>query len=208
MYLKVLLMKEQTDYIQNIAEIRSLMERSSKFLSLSGLAGILAGTYALLGACIAYFYFEFNPTELFYSAPNLYQTMALAFGVLVLALISSILLSQKKAKEKNTRIWNSTSKSLLRSMAVPFFTGGIFIFVLISKELIGLIIPVMLIFYGLTLYNAGNYTIKEVRAMGLLQILLGLISTWVIQYSLIFWVIGFGVIHIIYGIYIRLRYER
>lgn len=201
-------MKKESDYIQNIAEIRSMMERSSKFLSLSGLAGILAGVYALVGAWVAYSYFGFNPTEIFYSSPNLSQTILIAFGVLILALISSILLSQKKATQKDERIWNATSRSLLTSMSIPFFTGGVLILILITKELIGLVIPSMLIFYGLTLYNAGNYTIKEVRIMGFVQIVLGLLSAWFIMYSLVFWVIGFGVVHFIYGFYMHFIYDR
>jgi len=39
---------------QNLESIRQLMERSVKFVSLSGLSGILAGIYALIGAVLAY----------------------------------------------------------------------------------------------------------------------------------------------------------
>lgn len=201
-------MKEERDYVQDIAEIRSMMERSSKFLSLSGWAGIMAGIYALAGAWIAYSMFGFHPDEIFYSSPNLMSVVLLATGILILALASAIFDSRRKAKKRVEKAWNATSRRLLASMAVPLFAGGILILVFLSKGLIGLIAPLTLLFYGLALYNAGNYTIREVRLMGVVQIGLGLLNSWFIGYGLLFWVLGFGVVHIVYGIYMHFKYER
>ena len=201
-------MKEERDYIQDIAEIRSMMERSSKFLSLSGWAGIMAGIYALAGAWIAHSVYGFYPDEIFYTSPNLTNVVLLATGILVLALVSAIVDSRRKAQKRDEKAWNATSRRLLASMAVPLFGGGLLILALLSKGLIGLIAPLTLLFYGLALYNAGNYTIKEVRLMGVVQIVLGLINSWFIGYGLLFWVLGFGVVHIVYGIYMHFRYER
>lgn len=201
-------MKEERDYIQDIAEIRSMMERSSKFLSLSGWAGIMAGIYALAGAWIAYSVYGFHPDEIFYTSTNLTNIILLATGILVLALISAILDSRRKARKRDENAWNATSRRLLASMAVPLFAGGILIVVLLLKGLTGLLAPLTLLFYGLALYNAGNYTINEVRLMGIVQMVLGLINSWFIGYGLLFWVLGFGVVHIIYGIYMHFSYER
>ncbi len=203
-------MKKEQNHIQDIAEIRSMMERSSKFLSLSGLAGIMAGIYALAGAYIAYSYFHFNPDEITYqitksSLPNIFF---LAIIILIFALATAIFLSYKKAGNKGEKIWNPTSRRLLASMAVPLLSGGILILVLISKGLVGLIAPLTLLFYGLALYNASKFTIDELKILGLLEIGLGLISTFFIEYTLIFWAFGFGAAHIIYGIYMYFRYER
>jgi hypothetical protein len=201
-------MKEQRDYIQDIAEIRSMMERSSKFASLSGWAGILAGIYALGGAFAAYSLLGFNPDELNYASPNLSNVILLAIGVLVLALISAIYLSWRKSRSKDEKVWNATSKRLLSSMAIPLVSGGVLILILLAHGLIGLAAPLMLIFYGLALVNAGHFTIPEVKIIGIVQITLGLLSTWFIEYGLILWAIGFGAVHIIYGIYMHFRYER
>ncbi len=201
-------MKEERDYVQDIAEIRSMMERSSKFLSLSGWAGIMAGIYALAGAWIAYSLFGFHPDEIFYTSPNLASVVLLAIGILILALASAIFDSRRKAKKRDEKAWNATSRRLLASMAVPLFAGGILILVFLSKGLIGLIAPLTLLFYGLALYNAGNYTIREVRLMGVVQICLGLLNSWFIGYGLLIWVLGFGVVHIVYGIYMHFKYER
>ena len=93
-------------------------------------------------------------------------------------------------------------------MVIPLFTGGVFILLLISHGLTGLAAPLMLLFYGLALINAGEFTIPEVKIMGITQIILGIIGTWFIEYGLILWAVGFGVVHIIYGIYMHFRYER
>ena len=44
------------DYLKDISEIKNLMNKSSRFISLSGLSGILAGIYALVGAAMTYYY--------------------------------------------------------------------------------------------------------------------------------------------------------
>lgn len=208
-------MKDEQEYIRDLAEIRSMMERSTKFLSLSGWAGVLAGVYALAGALIAYTVFDFQPDAVSYSTvssgslgPNLMNVIFLAVSVLLLAIGTAISLSAKNANKKGEKVWNATSRRLVINMAVPLVTGGLLILVFISNDLVGLVAPMSLIFYGLALYNASKFTYEDVRYLGLIQIALGLISTWWIQHSLLLWAAGFGVVHIIYGIYIHYKYER
>lgn len=201
-------MKDQQDYIQDIAEIRSMMERSSKFLSLSGWAGIIAGMAALAGAGIAHFAMEFRPDEILYPYPDLTTLIWLSLGVLVIALVGAIFDSYRKAGKRDEKAWNPTSRKMLSSMSVPLFAGGFLIVILISRSLLGLIAPLTLLFYGLSLFNAGFYTVKEVRIMGLFQMLLGLLNLTYIEFGLLFWALGFGLVHILYGIFMHLRYER
>lgn len=201
-------MKEERDYIQDINEIRSMMERSSKFLSLSGWAGIMAGIYALAGAWIAHAVLGFNPDALLYHSPGFSNVVLLAMGVLVLAFVTAIYFSGQKARKRGEKVWNHTSKRLLVSMMVPLAAGGLLVLVVISKGLIGLVAPLTLLFYGLALYNAGFYTIGEVKIMGIIQMVLGITSVWFIEHSLLIWAIGFGIVHILYGIYMHYRYER
>jgi hypothetical protein len=208
-------MKEQQNYIQDIAEMRSMMERSSKFLSLSGLAGIMAGIYALLGAYIAYKFLYFKPDETVYNTLqsgsltfSLLKVIFLAIAILLLTIATAIFLSYKKANKRGEKLWNPTAKRLLINMSVPLIAGGLLILVLISKGLIGFVAPFTLLFYGLALYNASKFTYEEVRSLGLIQIGLGLISSYFVGYGLLFWALGFGVVHIVYGIYMHYRYER
>jgi hypothetical protein len=93
-------------------------------------------------------------------------------------------------------------------MATPLVTGGLLILILISRSYYGIITPATLIFYGLALVSASNFTFADVKYLGLLEIALGLIAACFPGYGLLFWAIGFGVLHIIYGSMMYLKYDR
>ncbi len=208
-------MKDKQDYLKDLADIRSMMERSSKFMSLSGWAGAVAGLYALITAAVTYFYFNINPTQLLYSAetdpefiaqvPNVALAGLLA---LVLAVGNAIALSSKNAGKKGESVWNVASKQLVANMAVPLGSGAVLILILMNYGLYGLVAPLTLIFYGLALFHAGKFTFDDVKILGLIQVILGLGATFLVEYSLLIWAFGFGVVHIVYGTYMYYRYER
>jgi hypothetical protein len=208
-------MKKDTDYLQDIEEIRSLMEKSSKFISLSGWAGIFAGVFALLGSYIALTYLDFNPQSLFLDPENnpfqqkqIFSVVQLALLVFLLAISFALFFTHRRAKRKDELLWTPTAKRLVMNMAVPLFTGGILILLFISHSLIGFIAPFSLLFYGLALFTISKFTFDEVKILGLIEILLGLISVYKVSLGLLFWAIGFGVVHIVYGIYVYFKYER
>lgn len=207
-------MKEEQDYVQDIAQIRSIMERSSKFLSLAGWAGIMAGVYALAGAYIAYAVFNFNPDQLIYDtksasvAASLPKIVLLALVVLILAIGTAILLSSRKASKRGEKLWNALVKRLLINMSVPLIIGGLLILIVMANGLIGWMAPFALLFYGIALYNASQFTYEEIRSLGFIQIGLGLFSAYFVEYGVLCWALGFGVAHSMYGVYMHYRYER
>jgi hypothetical protein len=208
-------MNDEQDYTRDLTEIRSMMERSSRFGTLSAWAGIMAGIYALAGAFIAWKYFHFNPDKIVYSEEEVSgetavipEIMLLAVFIFILAAVSAIYFSYRRADKRGEKLWNATARRLLENMAVPLITGGLLILVLISKGFIGLIAPATLIFYGLSLYAASKLTYDEVRVLGVIQITLGLIGAYFVEYGLLCWAVGFGIVHIIYGIYIHFKHER
>ena len=208
-------MKKDKDYLQDIEEIRSLMEKSSKFISLSGWAGIFAGVFALMGSYIALTYLDFNPQSLSVDTENIpfqqkqiFSLVQLALLVFLLAISFALFFTHRRAKRKDELLWTPTAKRLVMNMAVPLFTGGILILLFISKGFIGFVAPFSLLFYGLALFTISKFTFDEVKILGLIEILLGLISVYKVSLGLLFWAIGFGVVHIIYGIYVYFKYER
>ncbi|WP_207512566.1 hypothetical protein [Longitalea luteola] len=208
-------MKESPDYARDLIEIRSMMERSTKFLSLSGLAGVMAGIYALSGAWISYQVLDFNPTGLADStisaeplSPTLLRVVLIAIAVLILALGTAVFLSWKKASKSGEKLWNATTRRVINAMAIPLVAGGLLIVAMIAKGLTGFMAPFSLLFYGLALYNASKFTYEEVKYMGLIEIALGLFSSYYIEYGTLCWAIGFGGVHIIYGIYLHYKYEK
>ena len=204
-------MKKEKDYVRDIAEIRSMMERTTKFLSLSGWAGILAGIYSLVAAYLAFAILDFEPYGIS-TGPEGFSAYSdilfLGIAVLLLALCTAVVLSLQKARRKGEKIWNPTAKRLVSNMTVPLLTGGILILIMIAQGFGNLILAFSLLFYGLSLSNAAKYTYSEVKAVGLIEIVLGLLSCIWLEFSLWFWAVGFGVVHIIYGVYMHYRYER
>jgi hypothetical protein len=206
-----------TKSIEDIKIIRKLMEESSRFLSLSGLSGVFAGATAIAGALVAYFLIMDNRTIHFgeylrslsveESISAKWKLIADAALVLILSVVFSLYLSIKKAKKDGKNFWTPSSRRLLINLLIPLVTGGVFVFVLLNQGQIQLISPCFLIFYGLALVNAGKFTFGEIFYLGILEIITGLISAFVPGWGLIFWIFGFGILHIIYGIAMYRKYE-
>ncbi|PZR33319.1 MAG: hypothetical protein DI538_18245 [Azospira oryzae] len=190
------------------------MERSVKFISLSGLSGILAGTYATLGTIVAYFKIQYPLSPVAYrqqsvqDGPIVLQLGTIALIVLVASVGTGFWLSSRKAKQLGTTIWNETSKRLFINLLVPLVTGGIFILILLFYNHYGVVAAASLIFYGLALIHASANLYDEVRYLGYSEIILGLIAAALPGYGLLFWTIGFGVLHIFYGALMYRKYDR
>ena len=203
-------MKEK--YIEDLKEIKDIMNRSSRFISLSGLSGIAAGIIAIIGAYLAYKTVYSNQDYVGYRVAiltfeSLTQLLLIAAGTIILAIASVIFFTTRETKKKNQKIWNAQTQRLLINLAIPLAAGGILCLILLSEGFVGLVAPMTLLFYGIALVNASKYTLSEIRSLGLLEIAIGLISVYFIGYGLLFWVIGFGILHIVYGIIMHLKYK-
>ncbi len=206
-------------HLEALSEIRSLMERSSRFISLSGLSGVIAGIAALIGAAFAYAYLGIGPFEqtrpYYVAAPEAekwgmdFITFFLldASSVVLAAVGFGVLLTTRKAKRKGQKIWDALTRRLLLNLLIPLIVGGVFCLALFKHDFIALIAPATLIFYGLALVNASKYTIHNVIYLGLAEIILGIIASFYLGYGLEFWTIGFGFLHIIYGAWMYFKYE-
>ncbi|MCJ8209156.1 hypothetical protein MUY27_05515 [Mucilaginibacter sp. RS28] len=192
---------ESKDVYAELSSIKNIMERSTRFISLSGLAGVMAGIYALAGAGVAYQLLNNGPADV-------QLLVAVALGVLVISMGTAIWLSYRKASKKGQSIWTQSSKALLFAGMVPLVTGGCFTLMILSQGNYELIAPCCLIFYGLSVVSASKYTFGDVKWLGILEILLGLIATLLPGYGLLFWALGFGVLHIIYGTIMHFKYDR
>jgi len=175
----------------------------------------MAGLYATAGVAHAHFILGFRMEQIrsenvldLLREPVIRDTAITAIMVLVLALFTAIFLSWKQAIKKGESVWNPSAKRLITSIFLPLMVGGIFILALISNGMILWIPPVMLLFYGLSLFHASVYTIEELKYLGFYQIILGLLCAFSTSYGVWFWLAGFGLGHIVYGTYMHYRYER
>ena len=208
------LSKNQSD---DIRAIREMMEKSSRFLSLSGLSGLFAGIYAIVGAAIAWFlildlgfnlsthYFE-GIDESSIQGAKLFLVID-ALAVLIAALATAWILSNRKAKKSGQKLWNPVTARMVADLFIPLFAGGLFSLIFYTRGGVQYVAPSMLVFYGIALISASKYTFNEIRFLGLLQILTGLVALIFIGYGFLFWVVGFGLLHIAYGLVIHRKYQ-
>ena len=212
-------MYQQQEQLESIKAIRSMMERSSRFLSLSGISGVIVGLMAIVGVIIAYAFLGLDIDQPGYINKMLNTDGTLnntvfrfllieLFLLLIIALATAIFLSIRKATAKAIPIWDVTAKRLVINFAVTLLTGALFCVILLHHSYINLIIPSTILFYGLAIYNASKYTLHDIRSLGIIEILLGLAAAYYVDYALLFWGIGFGVLHIVYGLYIYFKYEK
>lgn len=210
--------KPSNDPAAAIAEIRSIMQRSTRFIALSGLSGVATGLVALAGAGIVYYklqsdYNTFNVAYAFLLAGNngaeLFRfLLILCFLMIVAAVIVGIYFTTRSARQKGQPVWDNSARRLLINLAIPLMAGGIFCLLLFWHEAIGLILPAMILFYGMAMLHASKYSLDELRQLGMSEVALGLLAGFWSDYALVFWAIGFGIFPILYGIRMYNRYER
>ena len=214
-------MSGQQQSLDDLQHIKTMMERSSLFISLSGLSGIAAGTCALIGAVVAYPY-VYGHKDIFIDTTAgtelaraghfsvilytwLFWIAAVTFAA---AVISAFIFTYIRSKKQHIPLWGTTARRLLINVAIPLIVGGLFLIKLIQANDIGLIAPACLIFYGLALVNASKYSLNELRYLGYGQLILAVINLKFMGYGFYFWAIGFGVLHIVYGAVMWFRYEK
>ena len=196
-------MKEK--YIEDLQDIKDIMNRSSRFISLSGLSGIAAGIIALLGAYLAYQTifihqdYQVDQRNLL-SDENLFKLILIGSATVLAAIVTGIYFTTRETKKRQQRFWDLQTRRLLINLFIPLGTGGMLCLILLHRGYVGFMAPLTLIFYGLALVNASKYTLNEIRGLGLLEIVLGILAMVFIGYGLVFWCIGFGLLHIVYGI--------
>ncbi len=211
-------MENTKQHLESLSEIKNLMERSTKFLSLSGMSGIIAGITALAGAFLAYqrIHHYLDTSSLDYTRivnkevmnKLLLELVGIGIMVLVISIVVGIYLTIRESKKNNQSIWDKTSKLLLTNLMIPLVTGGLFCLILIFHNHFALVGSATLIFYGLALVNCSKYTLNGIKYLGLSEIALGLLSALFIGNGIFFWAIGFGILHIVYGSLMHLKYNR
>lgn len=206
------IMDNQEQSLAAIQDIKRIMERSSRFISLSGWSGIAAGLCALAGAWTAAHYISVYPL----AGPTRQGSTTLLEGILLLvaavtfiaAFLSAFAFTYMRSRKEGVPVWGNSAQRLLFNTAVPLLAGAFVVYRMLQLGQYGLIAPSSLIFYGLALVNGSKYTLGEVRYLGYFQLLLGVINLWVPGRGLLFWALGFGVLHIIYGVVMWWKYER
>lgn len=203
---------EDKNYLNDLKDIKEMMSKSSQFISLSGLSGVLAGIYALVGGWYAnelinkFFANEYLNYESAKVLEN--KLIVIALVIIHLSIFSGLLLSNSKSKKLGVKLWNETSKRLVINFGIPLATGGILVLILIERQFYELIIPTTLLFYGMACIHASKYTLGDVKYLGITITIIGLLAAYFYQYSIPLWMLGFGFCHIFYGGMMWFKYDR
>ena len=218
-------MNDQNQTLDTLKDIRQMMDRSSRFISLSGWSGVAAGSCALVGAwlahaeiakgianhsslrkhmTIAYDTAGIDPIQ-YIGSTQLLSIAALTFFA---AIVSAFFFTWLRTRKTGVPLWGATSRRLTFAIALPLFVGGIYMLKLMESGAFGLIAPGCLLFYGLALVNASRHTFGEIKWLGYGQIATGIINLFFTGYGLYFWAFGFGILHIVYGLVMWWKHER
>jgi len=206
---------ENSQHLEAIQDIRNMMKKSTRFLSLSGLSGVFAGIFALAGAYVAHLYiltiFEHAVAvdRGMLDRDKIYLNFILiCAGVLILSISTAYVFSNRKAKREGHKLFDHTAIRVLINLCIPLVAGGLFCLALLYHGAIVFIAPCMLLFYGMALINASKYTYDDIRYFGICEIILGLINAFNLGNGLLYWSLGFGVLHIVYGAVMWFKYEK
>lgn len=224
-------MTEHEEQLSALTEMRDLMNKSSRFISMSGLSGVAAGLIGLIGVSVIYLllgdFFMHLPFFMrdilmaiearadYASEPSIMPAFGLVRNILMVggltlggALLGAWYFTRRKAKRLGLQMWDETAKRMTINLLIPLVTGGGFALVLLAHGIIGLVPAITLAFYGTALINASKYTLNDIRYLGVVEIVLSFVAAIFYEYSLVIWSIGFGLMHIIYGIVLYVKYEQ
>lgn len=209
------------DSLNALRDIKDIMERSAKFISLSGWSGIWAGSVALVGSYIAHTWLSELPNAYYNTyreAPAAmsegdYNNITLRFIILAIVVLATafaggVYFTWRKTTQKGQKAWNAASKRMIWHMAVPLLAGGVFSLLFLRNGHEMYIAPACLVFYGLALINGSKFTVSDIKYLGYLELVLGFITMLMPGYGLTFWAIGFGGLHILYGIIVWNKYDK
>ena len=141
--------------IESVNEIKELMERSSKFVSLSGMTAVLAGVYALAGAYVA--------GQLLRSEDNREGLIMVASLVLIVSVVTACILSWYKAKKMRQKLFSKLTCRIAWNFSLPLLTGGLFCIALLLREHYGLVSSVMLLSSIISFFHTVNKTTFHIK---------------------------------------------
>lgn len=199
--------------LDTLQDIRNMMERSSRFISLSGWSGIAAGTCALIGSwlgharIVKYYANDYGQSSQCLDCLK-NDLIGIAAGVFLAALATAFIFTYQRSKKDDVPIWGPAARRLLLNTLIPMVVGAVFLARLIQFQQYDLVPAVSLIFYGLALVNGSRYTLGEIKWLGYAEVITGLICLWYPGAGLYAWAFGFGVLHIVYGFAMWYKYER
>jgi len=204
--------------------MKKSLEQSSRFISLSGLSGVFVGFCGLLGTYIMHYLIRGDDTKSDKEMLNIISSfdyynlsvhvfvgehlIFLAIYTVIFAILFAFYLTLRRSKRENHPIWDIHIQKQLSTLSIPLIVGLIFVIKLVASANYPLIVPSLLLFYGIALVNIRGLTNGDIGYLGYAFIVLGIVNLWLEGWGILFFGFGFGVLHIIYGTVTFIIYER
>jgi hypothetical protein len=189
-----------SDAESTLKTIRSLMERATIYRTLSAPTSLCAGIFSLVLSLFVWLSFC-QSTRFF-----IFLWLALA---IVLSALNTLLL-KRDARRRGEPFVSSGMKLALRGIIPPILAGAsVTLFQLLGEPILTELIPLWMLFYGLTLLSTQEFAPSSIRKLGAAFIAAGLLtgllaSLWRLEgnshFAALSMGLTFGLLHILYGL--------
>lgn len=179
----------------NLSFIRTTMERATSFTAVPGWGGVAMGGTALVAAALA----AQQPTSAGWLAVWLGEAV-------VAAMIGGYAMARKARRAEGTML-SPPARRFLLSYAPPIAVGALLTLVLYRGGLPRALPGMWLLLYGTGVVTGGAFSVRVVPLMGLCFMALGT-ATIIAPEAWGNWMLalGFGVVHIVFGVIIARRH--
>lgn len=201
-------MKEQ-EAKQTLHDIREMMSKSSRFMSLSGFSGIVIGIIAILASSFFCYFYQIDPVHsgrilASMTDKELIQIYAMALVLLISSMSIAFFMAKQRSKIMKSIFWSAASKHLFAHLIVPLAAGFAVCSILFFRQN-DLVLPLSLLIYGLALFSSSQFTVPSIRNFGLVEMMLSVVCLLFPDYSVVVWTLGFGLLHVIYGAFMQIN---
>jgi len=194
----------QDQALRALADIRAVIDRTTRYSTFSALSGFIAGSAALIGSGGCGAYRRFVGTQ-----PGAGLNFVMVWSaVLAIAALAQIVLTTLKARQRGEAVWTPIARTAFASMLGPGLAGlaGSAIFVQTGR--FDMLAGLWLLFYGCGLWAVSFFAPLFLRVLGVGYMILGLYA-WLKPEMAALWLgLGFGVLHFVFGAVVLARYQK
>jgi hypothetical protein len=178
----------------NLRFIRDTMERAASFTAVPGWGGVAIGITAVATGIVA-----------FRMAAQQQFLAWLVEGVLALTI--GCIAVRMKSRRLALSLSSRPARRALLSFVPPLLAGAVLTTVLYRADLLTVLPGLWLLLYGAAVVTGGAFSVRIVPVMGICFMLLGGVALLAPVISgNVFLILGFGVMHIVFGTLIARRH--
>jgi len=181
--------------MDNLRYIRETMERSSSFTGISGWGQVAIGVTALAAAVLAA------------QQATVKSWLAVWFVEAMFSLLIAGWSMDRKARAAGLPLFSGPGRKVAFSLSPPLLAGALLTAVLYRAGSTNSIPGMWLLLYGTGVVTGGMFSVPVVPVMGLCFMTLGAAALFAPAFlANWFLALGFGILHITFGVIIARRY--